>query len=564
MKLSYESMVLMSKIGRSIKKKFMKTLDNPMDVQRDLLLKILKENKDTEYGKKYNFASIRSIEEYQSKVPVCGYDEFAPYVEKMLNGENNILSVEKITHFNKTSGTIGVPKKIPCSEKNIKLFGKFYAMYYNGVALSEMGAKWIRGKCLNMSEGMLTDLENEMTYGSASALSAKRLNKGIMKKINDGIYTSPVEAKLPIKGTNTRYLHARFALANKDITWASVSFVSFFLEMLRYIEKNWEMLVDDIEKGVLNDSINIPEPSRTNLSKRIKPNPKRARELREIFSNGFGGYVFTKVWPKFEVIMTVGGSTFASYTNKIKNHYFGGQLKFLYIGLSSSEGLFSVPFEMENLNSVFVPESAFMEFIPTDEEDTRYLTLDQLEIGKKYEIVLTNISGFYRYKLRDIVLITGKLRNTPTMQFLYRADAMISVTGEKTSEIALSKTVESAAKELGFDLVDYSVYPDQDSAPSRYKFLVEACSIPEGVNKEMIRQTIEKYLSVNNPSMGDKIKNGVCGPVELVMLQPETYLLYRDLMVYKGASAAQLKPVHIIRNELQKNYFFCLEDKEVE
>ena len=58
----------------------------PMEVTTALLMRLLGENKDTEYGKKYDFANIRSIEEYQKKVPVVTYDDLAPYLERMMDG----------------------------------------------------------------------------------------------------------------------------------------------------------------------------------------------------------------------------------------------------------------------------------------------------------------------------------------------------------------------------------------------------------------------------------------------------------------------------------------------
>ena len=55
---------------------------------------------------------------------------------------------------------------------------------------------------------------------------------------------------------------------------------------------------------------------------------------------------------------------------------------------------------------------------------------------------------------------------------------------------------------------------------------------------------------------GDKVAKGICAPTKLNILEPETYSLYRDLMIMKGIAPAQLKPVHIIRNELQRKFFF--------
>ena len=60
--------------------------------------------------------------------------------------------------------------------------------------------------------------------------------------------------------------------------------------------------------------------------------------------------------------------------------------------------------------------------------------------------------------------------------------------------------------------------------------------------------------------MGDKVKKGLCAPTEVLFLQPETYLLYRDLMLIRGYSVGQLKPVNVISNYTQQKFFFGLRE----
>lgn len=73
-------------------------------------------------------------------------------------------------------------------------------------------------------------------------------------------------------------------------------------------------------------------------------------------------------------------------------------------------------------------------------------------------------------------------------------------------------------------------------------------------------KSIEKHLAEVNPSYGDKVKNGLIQPVKILFSQPETYVLYKEMMLRMGNSIAQLKPVTVIGNEQQKNFFFTLVD----
>jgi hypothetical protein len=69
-------------------------------------------------------------------------------------------------------------------------------------------------------------------------------------------------------------------------------------------------------------------------------------------------------------------------------------------------------------------------------------------------------------------------------------------------------------------------------------------------------------LGTANPSIGSKVKSGVLSPSEISFVQEETYALYRDLMIMRGISANQLKPVRVIDTLVKENFFFALVDKE--
>ncbi len=85
---------------------------------------------------------------------------------------------------------------------------------------------------------------------------------------------------------------------------------------------------------------------------------------------------------------------------------------------------------------------------------------------------------------------------------------------------------------------------------------IEIAENPDNVPPKLIRTVLEKKLAEANPSMGDKVQKGICGDTRINFLEEQTYLLYQDLMVYRGAAATQLKQVHVIHNEFQRKFFF--------
>ncbi|MDR3292462.1 MAG: GH3 auxin-responsive promoter family protein [Methanobrevibacter sp.] len=544
--------------GKIIYENLLKMTEDPMKYNEKFLMDILADNKDTVYGKKYDFKDIESIEDFKSKVPVTEYDDYVEYILLMSEkGDKNLICSYEVDHFSKSSGTLGNPKKIPLSINGQKIMSDYSLNYSFALIADKIGIDWIDGKSFNLIEMSLETLKSGSTYG---ALSAKTMLQ--FKDLIPLIYTSPFEAMFPEIDTNTRYLHARFALMDRDIVNITMAFLNFLLEIMRYIESDWELLVNDIEKGTIDESIKMSNEVRESLLEKISPMPERAKELRKIFEKGFNTPIVSSLWSKLSIIAGVGTGGFANYAKKLRAKYLDKDIKYFLLGLTASEGLFSVPFDLNSPDSILVPQSVFYEFRNVNDDLNNLLTLDQLEIGKDYELVITNLSGFYRYRMQDIIRVTGFYNKMPTIQFLYRLNSTVNLTGEKTTEFVLIKIFNKLEKEFNFDLVDFSLYPDHDSTPPRYRFFMEALNIPKNVSKEDMKIFIENELSNMNPSFGDKIKKNILQEIELNYLQDETYALYRDLMVMKGTSSAQLKPPRIILNEVQRKFFFALKKEE--
>lgn len=543
--------------GQAVLERLRSICKEPMRINEEILLKIVNDNKDTEYGRKYNFADIHSIEDYQKMVPVSRYDDYADYILRMTeDGEKNLICAYPINHYNKTSGTMGAPKRIPMSDIGMKLLDDYTYKIWYAIVTEKYGMECVNAKVISLGESTAeeTYLKCGATFGAISQ-KMKRQFRPVLPQI----YTSPDEAIFPQKGTNTRYLHARFALVDDTPNFLTVSFYSFALDLFRYIESNWELLVDDIENGTIDLSIKMPDEVRKSLEGKIAPMPERAKELREIFSKGFDEPFIPKVWPNLKFIVGIGTGGFKDYAVKIRDKYTGDGIDQMKLGIGSSDGTYSAPFMVGSDDTVLIPDGLFYEFLPLEAEDdfSQIKTLDQLEVGKDYEVVITTFSGFYRYRMRDAVRVTGMFENTPTIQFLYRVDQTVSIMGEKTTEVALRTAVENTAKEIGFELIDFSMYPDLDYNPVRYQFFVELeRRSMAGVTPKEIRYVLEQELAKANPSMGEKVKKGICGATRVNFLAEETYMLYRDLMISRGTASTQIKPVHVINNEIQRKFFF--------
>lgn len=543
---------------------FQTVLDNPMSENERFLEKLLHDNQDTEYGKKLGFADIHSVAEYQQKVPVTMYDDYAEYILRMTeDGEENLICAYPVEHYNKTSGTMGNPKRIPFSSESERLYKRYGSQYMRELTARVVpGDKWKVPRTIMMMESSeeLARLRNGATYG---AVSERSLIASWPQA--EAYFTSPHEAMFPAPHTNTRYLHARFALMDPNVTDMGGTFFSFMAELMRYIENNWQMLVHDIENGTIDPSVSIPDAVRASVLKKIAPLPERAAELREVFSEGFSEPFVPKIWPRFSYITGTGTGTYTVFADRLR-HYTGDEIRQLKFGIAASEGIYSVCYAPNTNESVLLPDAIFYEFLPLDAGDdfSRIVTLDAVEPGADYELIITNASGFYRYRTRDAVRVHGRYRNTPTIDFLYRIDRTISIMGEKTTEIALHHAATATAAELGFDLVGFSLYPDMTTSPVCYRFYMEIADCPPDIRPKEIRHVLEEELARANPSMGDKVRRGICGGTIINFVEPETYMLYRDLMVARGTAAGQVKPLTVIANDMQRRFFNAMTEYSVE
>ncbi|MBI4858299.1 MAG: GH3 auxin-responsive promoter family protein [Acetobacterium woodii] len=544
------------KKGNKKIEKFDYLTENAPEINKQLMLDMLKKNAETEYGKKYHFSEIATIEDYKKMVPFSIYDDYAPYIERMIAGETDLITKDPIVHYALTSGSVDNPKKIPVSEQTVKLYREYATQFSFAIIARALGKKWKRGRGLNLMEVKFETLPNGLFAGSISGRGVYSI-----KNLLFLMFTSPKEIVFPTEIMDTKYAHLRFALMDRNLTYIVSAFMTGICDLMKYLETNWEIIVDDIEKGTINPDIKIPDEVKVQLQKQIKPDPKRAAELRVEFKKGFETPIVRRIWPDFAFVHAIGSGGFAVYTDKMR-HYLG-DVPIYFSVYAASESIMAICNEMESQEFVLIPDSAFYEFIPVDQEDSEEtLTMEQLETGKDYEIVLTNTSGFYRYRIKDVVRVVGWYKNCPKIQFVYRLNQMVSIAGEKTTEECISWAVKEFAKDTECELVDYSVYADVAISPGRYVIIMETEKRMSKENHEKYRIIIEEKLGIANPSIGSKVKSGILSPSEITFVQEETYALYRDLMIMRGISGNQLKPVRVIDTLIKENFFFALVDKE--
>lgn len=529
---------------------------NAPEINNQLLMDLLKRNATTEYGEKFHFDKVDSVEAYKKNVPFSTYDDYGVYIDRMISGEVGLITNEPIVHYALTSGSVDNPKKIPVSEDTVKLYREYATQYSFAIISQALGKNWKKTRGLNLMEVKFETLANGLFAGSISGRGVYSI-----KNLLFLMFTSPKEVVFPLEIMDSKYIHLRFALVEKSLSYIVSAFMTAVSDLMKYLETNWEMMVDDIEKGIIDPQVKMTDDVREKLLKKIKPDPKRAAELRKEFQKGFSQPIIPRIWPEFAFVHAIGSGGVSVYTDKMR--YYLGEIPIYFSIYAASESIMAICNAMESQEFVLIPDSAFYEFILADQEDsTETLTMGELETGKDYEIIITNTSGFYRYRIKDVIRVVGWYNKCPKIKFVYRLNQMVSIAGEKTNEECISWAVREFAKEAECQLVDYSVYPDTSVSPGRYILFMETENrLPKSKHNDYLK-IIEEKLSIANPSIGSKIKSGVLSQSGISFVQEETYALYRDLMIMRGVSGNQLKPVRVIDTMIKEKFFFALIDQE--
>ncbi len=529
---------------------------NANELSKNLLMKIVADNKDTEYGKKYHFDQIKSIDDYKRLVPFSTYDNYAEYIDRMVkNREKNLITAYNIVQYAETSGSVGVPKKIPVTDKSMVIYTK-----YTITRVTSLANKWYKektGKGLKFGRGFnqleIVDryLDDGTPLGNISGSAAKSY-----KLLFPYYLTSPIPVLYPKGYMPMMYLKLRYALMDRDMTFMFSVFMTNLVDMMYYLENNWQMFVKDIRDGTFDDSIDIAEDVKAELAKVTKPDPKRAAELEAEFVKGFAEPIIPRIWKKMSFVCTIGTGGFAAYTERMRAYLGNIPIDFSIYG--ASEAMMAACTKLEEPQFALLCDSCFYEFIPADapENTTETLNIDQLEVGKDYEIIITNLSGFYRYRIKDVVTVLGYEGQSPKITFAYRKSQLLDLAGDKITEKMMDETIKKTSEEIGTQILDYCVYMNRDVSPAKYEILIEPVSELDPSKCNEYRDILEKHLFEINPVYKECIDTNEIDHADLYLQQCQTHALWRDMKMMKGASANQVKPVRVLDTPQKKNFFY--------
>jgi hypothetical protein len=521
--------------------KFMRQTAQYQEISQRTLDRILAQNRETEFARRCGLDSSAPRRVFET-LPVTTYADYAPYIERIAAGEQHLMSGGKVVYFANTSGTTGPSKRIPVTRAQMRkgVTTKLMAM---GLALRAGVLKPMHGRFMTiMIDHLNPPTESGQTTGSATTGGFQKV-----APINDLIMTSPADvSKLP-EQTAARYLHLLFGLSEEQL-WAIVSFFPItVLYALRDLQAHAEELLRDLADGTITSRLEMPSEARLRLAQRLQPNPTRARELTTLLERGH--FKIAEIWPEVGAILTATGGAFNFYTNQLRPYL--GEVPIFSPIYSASEGTIAYGFSADRPHYLLLPDLAYIEFLPLEEIDdpqARPIPTWEAEPGRSYEVVVTTLAGFVRYRMHDIVRVLEFYGQTPVIEFVEREGQVVNVSSEKTAEHHIVEAIDMASHLVDERLVDYFVAPDSEETPGVYVLALEEWP-DDGENKDRVREflrAMEASLCKVARFYEEERQLGSIGPMEALLLKPGAFERHRNRLLEAGGSASLIKTPHAI------------------
>lgn len=430
-------------------------IENPVASQREVLQDLVTSAQYTEFGRKYNFSSLFSIRDFKKGIPIHEYDDLKPYIQRMMNGEENILWNTPIEWYAKSSGTTSDKSKfIPVSKESLedchyKAAKDTLTMYYNFNPASEL----LTGKGL--------------IIGGSHTISS----------VNEDVHLGDLSAVL---------------LQNSPVwgNWLKTPDLSIALM------DEWESKIEKLAASTISENVTS-----------ISGVPTWTLVLFKRILEITGKQTMSEVWPSLELYIH-GGVSFTPYREQFKKII--GKDIFYIDTYNASEGFFAA---QDNPDAdgmlLYVDHGIFMEFMPFEEygkKDPQTIGLKEVETGKNYAPVISTNGGLWRYLLGDTIQFTS-LRPF-RIKVSGRLKHFINAFGEEVIVDNTDKAISEACKKTGAVVNDYTAAPVYFSEASNgaHEWLIEFEKKPGDIN--IFTDELDKALqSINSDYEAKRYKN---------------------------------------------------------
>ena len=459
----------------------------PEAVQQKVLRRLLNDAAHTTWGREHGYASIKSYTDYAAAVPLQTYDDLKPYIDRMRNGEDNLLWHSKVKWYAQSSGTTNDKSKyIPVTSEGLDdthyRGGADCVAIYLGMNPS---SRFFSGKGLILGGSF-----NEQPNPDGSRVGD--LSAVLMQNIN------------PVVNF--------FRVPSKEVA------------LMREWESKIERLAADTASANVTNLSGVPSWMLVVLKKVLDITGKDSIE---------------QVWPGIEVFFH-GGVSFTPYRSQYKELIKSDRMHYVET-YNASEGFFGIQNDLSDPSMMLMIDyGVFYEFVPMAEfgkPNARAVSLTDIELGKNYAMVISSSCGLWRYVIGDTVMFTSK--SPYKFRITGRTKHFINAFGEELIVDNAEKGLARACAETGAKVLDYSAAPVYMDAQGkcRHQWLIEFAVMPDSLD-HFVTVLDMALKSVNSDYEAKRTKDIALQLPEVVVARPG---LFNDWLKGKGKLGGQHK-----------------------
>ncbi|XP_041004746.1 indole-3-acetic acid-amido synthetase GH3.6-like [Juglans microcarpa x Juglans regia] len=562
---------------------------NADEVQKQVLSEILSRSANVEYLQRYGLDGRTDRETFKKVVPVVTYEDLKPDIDRIANGDTSpILCSKPISEFLTSSGTSdGERKLMPTIEEELQRRSLLYSL------LMPVMNQFVPG--LDKGKGMyfLFIKSEAKTPGGLVArpvLTSYYKSSHFTDRPHDPYtnYTSPNETILCPEPYQSMYSQLLCGLyQNTKVIRVGAVFASGFIRAIKFLEKHWHLLCNDIRTGTIDPIVTDPTV-REAVMKFLEPNPKLADFVEAECGKDSWRGIIIRLWPNTKYIDVIVTGTMSQYIPTLD--YYSNGLPLVCTMYASSECYFGLNLnplsEPSEVSYTLIPTMCYYEFLPVnrkngftgsfskpvsleEKENQDLVDLVDVQLGQEYELVVTTYAGLYRYRVGDILRVAGFKNKAPQFNFVCRKNVVLSIDSDKTDEVELQNAVKNAANHLmSFDatLNEYTSYADTSTIPGHYVLYWEISlsgetSIPPSIFEDCCL-TVEE--SLNSVYRQGRVQDKSIGPLEIKIVESGTFDKLMDYALSQGASINQYKAprcvkyapiIKLLNSRVVANYF---------
>lgn len=408
-------------------KQIAEILNNPISLTDAKLMSILERHSHTAFGKDHDFINIRTPEQFSETVPLHDFTSMQPYWEQIHESpESPIISADPVIWYVQSSGTSGKPKALPISKAGMSDFTDGSTLYLMSFLNAREGNKRVLdGTMLTFAAPARLGEINGVPLGYMTGISREmitsRLARGMVKPGEDVFNMTNVGEKL--------WAYAKYAVKENITGMAGITTLS--IAFIRRMQNEYGSSLLDEFRGT-----------------------KHEARIREAL-NDDGTLDLNILWPNLTMV-SASGIDADPYVPWLKKTLPKAVLWDTYAG---SEGFYGITLLKHRDNGIqLLPNINYFEFIPESEiekEDPTVIPLSDVKKGQRYEIVLTNLLGYTRYRIGDMLTFIDT--DPFSVHRIGRKGRVVNLAGEKLTDAHVTDGISAACAQTGAQLIDYTV-----------------------------------------------------------------------------------------------------------